>query len=209
VSAELVPLPEPMDAPDAAAVASADALAAIPAQARSDAELLALWLHGRAAHTQRAYQRAVGRFLASVRKPLPAVTLGDLQAFAADLEAAGLAPASRRLTLAAVKSLLAFGQRVGYLRFDVGAAVKLPPVKDALAERILDREAVLRLIDREPDARNRARLRLLCAGGLRVSEACALRWRDLQPRDDAGQLTVYGKGARRGWCCCRGPPGAS
>ena len=40
-----------------------------------------------------------------------------------------------------MKSLLAFGQRVGYLRFDVGAAVKLPPVKDALAERILDREA--------------------------------------------------------------------
>jgi integrase len=126
----------------------------------------------------------------------PAVTLGDLQAFAAGLEAAGLAPASRRLTLAAVKSLLAFGQRVGYLRFDVGAAVKLPPVKDALVERILDREAVLRLIDREPDARNRALLRLLYAGGLRVSEACALRWRDLQPRDDARQVTVYGKGGK-------------
>ena len=95
-----------------------------------------------------------------------------------------------------MKSLLAFGQRVGYLRFDVGAAVKLPPVKDALAERILDREAVLRLIDREPDARNRALLRLLYAGGLRVSEACALRWRDLRPRDDAGQVTVYGKGGQ-------------
>ena len=174
----------------------ADALAAIPTQARSDAELLALWLHGRAAHTQRAYQRAVGRFLHSVRKPLPAVTLGDLQAFAAELEGEGLAPASRRLILAAVKSLLAFGQRVGYLRFDVGAAVKLPPVKDALAERILDREAVLRLLDREPDARNRALLRLLYAWGLRVSEACALRWRDLQPRDDAGQVTVYGKGGK-------------
>ena len=95
-----------------------------------------------------------------------------------------------------MKSLLAFGQRVGYLRFDVGAAVKLPPVKDALAERILDREAVLRLLDREPDARNRALLRLLYAGGLRVSEACALRWRDLQPREDAGQVTVYGKGGK-------------
>ena len=196
VRAELVPLPDPMAATDEAFPAVGDALAAIPTQARSDAELLALWLHGRSAHTQRAYQRAVGRFVHSVRKPLPAVTLGDLQAFAADLEAEGLAPASRRLTLAAVKSLLAFGQRVGYLRFDVGAAVKLPPVKDALAERILDREAVLRLLDREPDARNRALLRLLYAGGLRVSEACALRWRDLQPRDDAGQVTVYGKGGK-------------
>jgi integrase/recombinase XerD len=194
VSAELVPLFEPATAADDEAFA--DALAAIPTQARSDAELLALWLHGRSAHTQRAYQRAVGRFLYSARKPLPAVTLGDLQVFAAALEAEGLAPASRRLILAAVKSLLAFGQRVGYLRFDVGAAVKLPPVKDALAERILDREAVLRLIDREPDARNRALLRLLYAGGLRVSEACALRWRDLRARDDAGQVTVYGKGGK-------------
>ena len=197
MSAELVPLPDPTSVDGgASAAAVAAALAAIPTQARSDVELLALWLHGRAAHTQRAYQRAVGRFVHSVRKPLPGVTLGDLQAFAAELEAAGLAPASRRLTLAAVKSLLAFGQRVGYLRFDVGAAVKLPPVKDALAERILDREAVLRLLDREPDARNRALLRLLYAGGLRVSEACALRWRDLQPRDDAGQVTVYGKGGK-------------
>ena len=197
MSAALVPVPDAAPAGgDGLPEAGVDALAAIPTQARSDAELLALWLHGRAAHTQRAYQRAVGRFLYSVRKPLPAVTLGDLQAFAAALEAEGLAPASRRLTLAAVKSLLAFGQRVGYLRFDVGAAVKLPPVKDALAERILDREAVLRLLDREPDARNRALLRLLYAGGLRVSEACALRWRDLQARDDAGQVTVYGKGGK-------------
>jgi site-specific recombinase XerD len=196
VSAELVPVPAPTIVDAGAPSDTRDALAAIPTQARSDAELLALWLHGRSAHTQRAYQRAVGRFLHSVRKPLPAVTLGDLQAFAAELEGEGLAPASRRLTLAAVKSLLAFGQRVGYLRFDVGAAVKLPPVKDALAERILDREAVLRLLDREPDARNRALLRLLYAGGLRVSEACALRWRDLQPREDAGQVTVYGKGGK-------------
>ena len=80
----------------------ADARAAIPTQARPDAERLALWLHGRAAHTQRAYQRAVGRFVHFARKPLPAVTLGDLQAFAADLEGDGLAPAPRRLTLAAV-----------------------------------------------------------------------------------------------------------
>jgi integrase/recombinase XerD len=149
--------------------------------ADSGARRLALWLHGRSVHTRRAYQRAVGRFLHSGRRPLPAVPLGDLQAFAWALEEEQSAPASRRLVLAAVKSLLAFGQRVGDLRFDAGAVVKLPPVKDALAERLLDREAVLRLLDREPDARDRALLRLLYAGGLRVSEACALRWRGRRP----------------------------
>ena len=130
VSAELVPLPTRWIVDDgASAAAVADALAVIPTQARSDAELLALWLHGRAAHTQRAYQRAVGA-LPPFRAEAPAGgDPGRPAGFAAALEAEGLAPASRRLTLAAVKSLLAFGQRVGYLRFDVGAAVKLPPVR--------------------------------------------------------------------------------
>ena len=194
VSAELVPVPNSADAVDDGE--NAQALAAIPAQARSDAELLALWLHGRAGHTQRAYQRAVGRFLRSVRRPLPAVTLGDLQAFAAELEREGLAPASRAADPGGGEVAAGLRAAGGLPALRRGAAVSLPPVKDALAERILDREAVLRLIDREPDARNRALLRLLYAGGLRVSEACALRWRDLQPRDDAGQVTVYGKGGK-------------
>ena len=32
--------------------------------------------------------------------------------------------------------------------------------------------------------------------GLRVSEACGLRWRNLQARGDAGQILVHGKGGR-------------
>ena len=72
MSAELVPLPDPTPVVDEVFPdVVGDALAAIPTQARSDTELLALWLHGRAAHTQRAYQRAVGRFL-SVRAEAPA-----------------------------------------------------------------------------------------------------------------------------------------
>jgi len=89
-----------------------------------------------------------------------------------------------------VKSLFAFGQRVGYLSFNVAAAVKMPTVRNARAERILDEEAVLRLIALEPKPRNRALLRLLYAAGLRVSEATALRWRDTAARNDAGQVTV-------------------
>ena len=44
-----------------------------------------------------------------------------------------VARSSRARTLAAVKSLLAFGQRTGYLPLNVGAALKLPARKDALA----------------------------------------------------------------------------
>ena len=52
----------------------------------------------------------------------------------------------------------------------------------------------LHALERNP--RNKALLRLLYLGGLRVSEVCGLRVRDLQPNGDAGQVTVFGKGAK-------------
>jgi integrase/recombinase XerD len=93
--------------------------------------------------------------------------------------------------------LLAFGHRLGSLSFDVGGALRLPKLKNALAERILSEVDVHRLLPLEPDPRNRTLLRLTYAGGLRVSELVALRWRDLQPRGDSGQLTVFGKGGKK------------
>jgi Phage integrase, N-terminal SAM-like domain len=77
-------------------------------QACSDAHLIEIWLHGRSLHTQRAYRADIDRFRAGAGKPLPAVTLSDLQDFADSLDA--LAPASRYRTLSAIKSLLAFAQ---------------------------------------------------------------------------------------------------
>ncbi|MBV9543865.1 MAG: tyrosine-type recombinase/integrase [Chloroflexi bacterium] len=163
-------------------------------QSDADGQLVSLWLHGRSPHTQRAYRADVDRFLAFVARPLPAVTLGDLQAFADSLE--DLAPSSRARTLAAIKSLLAFGQRTGYLPLNVGAALKLPTAKNTLAERILSETQVHRLLALEPNHRNQVLLRLLYVAGLRVSELAALKWRDLQPRDDAGQVTIFGKGQK-------------
>jgi len=106
------------------------------------------------------------------------------------------APASRANATAAVKSLLSFAQEVGYLRFNVGKVVKAPPVKNTLAERIMAEVDTLRMIGLEPNLRNRALLTLLYGGGLRIAEACGLRWRDLTEREDGGQATVYGKGGK-------------
>jgi len=173
-----------------------DAGAAIARQASNDQYVVELWLHGRSPHTQRAYRADVARFLAFVATSLPTVTLGDLQAFADALAQQDLAPSSRVRTLAAIKSLLAFGQRTGYLPLNVGAAFKLPAKKDRLAERILSETQVHRILALELSKRNQALLRLLYAGGLRVSELAVLRWRDLQPRDDAGQVAIFGKGGK-------------
>ena len=168
--------------------------AVAPAQARSDEHLIALWLHGRTPGTQRAYQADLAAFRAHVRLPLREVTLGDVQGYQDTL--GYLATASQARKLSAVKSLLSFGHKTGYLVVNVGAPIRLPRIKGTLAERILDIDAVLHLLALERHPRNKALLRLLYLGGLRISEACGLRVRDLAPRDDAGQVTIFGKGGK-------------
>ena len=159
----------------------------------SDDHLVGLWLHERSPHTQRAYRADVERFRSGAGKPLRSVTLADLQEFARSIEQG--APASRYRTLSAIKSLLAFGHRLGYLPFDVGRALRLPPVRNRLNERILTEADLHRIISLETDPRNRAVLTLLYASAIRVSELCALAWRDLQPNGDGGQITIFGKGS--------------
>jgi site-specific recombinase XerD len=166
-------------------------------QASTDAQVVGMWLHGKAANTQRAYAReaaAFSRFVGGA--PLTAVTLGDVQAYAEELEARGLAPATRARALAAVKSLLTFAHRTGYLPVNVGAAEKLPRLKFTLAERIVPRETVAQIVAGETEPRNRVLLRLLYYGGLRVSEVCGLCWRDVSEREDGAQVTVQGKGEK-------------
>ena len=162
-------------------------------QAETDEQLIALWLHNRSKHTQRAYRSDVRRFLDFVGKPLGEVTLADVQSFADALASDGLQPASQRRMLAAIKSVISFGHRLGYLAFDVARPLRLPGARDTLAERILDEGQVQRMIALEPNDRNRMILLTIYAAGLRVSELCGLKWRHLQPRDGAGQMTVFGK----------------
>ncbi len=168
----------------------------IPPQAHDDETMLRLWLDGKADHTQRAYAADVNAFLAYVGRPLRTVTVGDVQAYGATF--AHLAPASRARKLGSVKSLLSFAHRLGYVAFNVGAPVRLPAIKETLNERIIVEADVHRLLALEADPRNHALLRLLYVAGLHISEACGLRWRDLTPRDDAGQVTVFGKGGKTG-----------
>ena len=172
--------------------------------ARNDAHLIGLWLAGcNSAHTQRAYARDVGACLAwAGPPPLQGLTLADLQEWQQHLQAQGQAAASINRRLAAVRSLLTFGQRTGYLQFNVGAAVRPLPQADRLAERILPERDTLNLIHAAGAAtpqgrRNQALLQFLYYTGARVAEACGLQWRDLQ--DLAGArpvVAIHGKGGR-------------
>ena len=166
--------------------------------ADTDGRLLGLWLHGKSEATKDAYRSDLAKFVDFTgSKPLRSVTLADVQEFA-DFLSELLAPASRARILAALKSLFAFGHQVGYLPFDVGRPVKLPPRRDERAERILSADDVHSMIAHAKKGRDRALIRALYIGGLRVTETVDLRTRGLIARDDGrgGQLAVFGKGAK-------------
>jgi integrase/recombinase XerD len=174
--------------------APAPALQAAP-QASSDDELVRLFLgtYG-SANTRRAYAGDVSAFRTFVGMPLARVTLGDVQAYAATL--VDMAPASAARRLSAVKKLTGFGLKLGYLQFNTAAPVPLPKIKDTLIERLMSEEQVLTMLAAVKRPRDAALLRLIYGAGLRVSEACGLRWRDVTPRDEAGQINVFGKGGK-------------
>ena len=170
--------------------------------ARSDRALIRSWLALKPSpHTQRAYARAVQDFRAwSGPTPLAAVTVTLLQAWRAQLETR-LAPASVNARLAAVKSLLAYAQRTGYLPLNVGAALAPRRVPARLAERILPERDALDLLaaagGRTQGPRNRALLLFLYYAGARLAEALGLQWRDLTRRaDGATAAALHGKGGR-------------
>ena len=157
-------------------------------------QLLSLWLHGKSQRTQAYYRFYAQRFLEFVGKPLHLVTLAEVQGFALSLEEQKLAKSTQRTILAAVRSLISFGNKSEILPQNVGALVELPSALDTLNERLLSELEVQAMIVLETNPRNRAILRLLYLGGLRVSELCSLKWKHLQARGDSGQVTVIGKG---------------
>lgn len=161
-----------------------------------DRDLVGMWVaRSSSPNTRRNYARQADRLLAFLSArglTLATAHLGDVQAYLATLE--GNAPATRANTTASIKSLLSFAQETGYIRLNVGKVIKAPPVKNALAERILPEADAMRMIALEPNLRNRALLTLLYGAGLRISEGCGLCWRDLAERADAGQATIFGKG---------------
>lgn len=159
-------------------------------------QLVNMWLHGKSPCTAEYYRLYARRFLKFVGKPLHLVTLAEVQGFATSLEECGLAVSTQYTILAAIKSLLSFGNKTGVLPVNVGALLTLPKASDSLNERILSELEVQTMIVLETNPRNRAILRLLYLAGLRVSELCQLTWKNLQSRGESGQVTVKGKGSK-------------
>ena len=197
-----VPLSPPSDHKPAAELAIIGNAPIMAAAAVADRQQIALWLHGRSPATQRAYRDDAERFLAFVAKPLRDVSLGDLQNYQDSL--AALATSSQARRVSAIKSLLSFLHREGYLPINRGVNVRPPKIKGTLAERILSEDAILHMLAQERNPRNKTALRLLYLAGLRISELCNLRVRDLSPNRGSGQITIQGKGGGTRGCAVEG-----
>lgn len=176
-----------------------------PIQASTDAQLIEMWLHDRPVNTQKAYRQHIGKFweyIEGYRKGdyvprLREISLGTLQGFQTYLKVERiLRDKSVSCHMSTVKSLFTFAQRIGYIQFNPAAVIKLRKPKDTLAQRLLDRATVIRMIDAEQNPRNRALMRLLYVSGIRSSEAISLRACDLLKHETGGQITVTAKGGK-------------
>jgi integrase/recombinase XerD len=168
-----------------------------PVQASSDEQMIELWLgRYRSLKTLAAFRNDVEHFRRAVPKPLREIVLRDIQGWGLAMEAIHK-PASVGRRLSAVRSLFSFAHKVGYLQWNVAAAVTMPPIEDKLAQRILTEDQVRKLLAALRNKRDNALLRLVYVAGLRISEAAGLRWRHVTLRDGGeAQLTVFGKGGK-------------
>lgn len=189
--------------------------------ADTDAALVASWLRMfdpvDSARTLVLYRRVAGAFMHWVVSRgvcLATLTAEDLAAWRDQLRGAAATRANR---LAVAKSLLAHAHRTGYVRFNVGRAVRGPKIDVNADNRSLTEieiglmiqaaSSALRTERARPKPRRRfvrtalTKLylaRFLYYSACRVAEALAAKWTDLQARPDGDfQLTVVGKGRRR------------
>ena len=119
----------------------------------------------------------------------------QLQTLVANEHRRGLEPPSLRALLSAFRSFFRFLAREGKIQNNPAAGVRSPKVRRKLPE-VLDVDEAAALVEipaNDPLAlRDRAMLELLYSSGLRVSELCGTRWRDLD--SEQGLLRVTGKG---------------
>lgn len=157
-------------------------------------------------HTRAAYGRAFQRFASwctaeSPPLPLERITPPAIAAYLAELEAAGLSVASRKLHLAALRHWLDWLCQRGVLPFNPAASVRAPKlvVREGKTP-VLEREQARRLFDSIGDdivgLRDRALLAVMLFGFVRVSAVCRMQVRDYEDAGGDASLLLHEKGGR-------------
>ena len=153
------------------------------------------------AHTLDAYRRDLAALAAWAAKAghadIDSLREADLRAFVAAEHRRGLSPKSLQRRLSALRSYYQWRLAESAVVANPAAAIRAPRAARKLPQ-VLDVDEAVRLVDLPTDAplglRDRALLELFYSSGLRVSELCRLRWRDLDLAQ--GLVAVLGKGSR-------------
>ena len=162
--------------------------------ADTDSMLISMWLSGRTANTVRAYRSDIDRFRCHIIKPMRQVTAADIIDFAETL--ANLATATQHRKLSVVKSLFSYALKLGYIRLDPAAALRLPkPISDR-ASKLLSVSAIQSVIAASKPGRDRLICRCLYLTGCRESELIGLQASDVRQTSSGYALTITGKGSK-------------
>jgi integrase/recombinase XerC len=153
------------------------------------------------AHTLDAYRRDLevlaGWSQAQGVDPV-ALQADQLRLFVAAEHRRGLSPKSLQRRLSACRSFYNWLLKHGRVAANPAAAIRAPKAPRKLPQ-VLDPDEAKALVEVATDAplglRDRALLELFYSSGLRLSELCALRWRDLDLGE--GLVTVLGKGRKQ------------
>ena len=141
---------------------------------------------------------ALDDFARAQGRDLEALGTEDIRGFIATGHRGGLSPKSLQRRLSAVRSFYRWLLRRGRVKANPADALRAPKAPRKLPQ-VLDPDEAKALVEVPTDAplglRDRALLELFYSSGLRLSELCALRWRDLDLGD--GLVTVLGKGRKQ------------
>lgn len=138
-------------------------------------------------------------FLKTENIDMLAVTLDDLQRFAAGLHDIGIHPRSQTRILSGIKSFFHFLVMADYREDDPSELLEGPKIGFKLPEVLTVEEidTIISTVDmsKKEGQRNRAILETLYSCGLRVSELCNLKLSELY--FDEGFIKVEGKGSKQ------------
>lgn len=154
------------------------------------------WLDLHHGKTRVSYQNTIRKFTGAVPSEVTQIQLRHVRDWLEGLKEADTTKIKHLHILKAFFSYVLSLENPPIKRSPIPKQFKLPTPKDTLVERILSREEVDALIEHERDLRNRLILKTIYLTGIRVSELCGLRWKDVIPNRDSGQISVYGKGGK-------------
>ncbi|HEY0502852.1 MAG TPA: tyrosine recombinase XerC [Lysobacter sp.] len=176
--------------------------AAPPRDADVEAFLAHLQVERRmSAHTLDAYRRdlvALSQWAHGEGTDVASLHIEQVRGFVAAEHRRGLSPKSLQRRLSACRSCYAWLVKQGRIAASPAAAIRSPKAPRKLPQ-VLDPDEAAALVEVPTDAplglRDRALLELFYSSGLRLSELCALRWRDIDLAD--ALVSVLGKGSKQ------------